>query len=303
MPSNVDLSIVVLSFNVSNFLRKCLKSIENSKVGNYKVETVVVDNASKDNSAEMVKKEFPKVKLIINKENFGFSKGNNLGVKHTKGRYVLFLNPDTELSPEALKETVGYMESHDSVGVASPRLELADGLLDETSHRGFPTPWNSLSHFLGLRKLFPYSKTFAGYTQGWKLKDKNPHEVDSLTGAFYMVKRIAGEEVGWWDEDYFWYGEDLDFSFRLKQKGWKIVFIPGVTIRHWRGVSSGILSHSKDVSTANRESKIRSAKDSVFAMEIFYRKHYKDKYPKYLTWLVLLGFKVLLAHRVAKHHI
>lgn len=301
MLKRIDLSVVVLSFNVSGFLRKCLKSIENSRVGKYNLEVIVVDNASGDNSVEMVKKEFPKVELVVNKSNLGFSKGNNIGVGYAKGRYILFLNPDTELSRDALKEALDYMETHKDVGVVSPRLELADGVLDEASHRGFPTPWNSISHFSGLRKLFPYSKIFAGYTQGWKLKDKAPHEVDSLSGAFYLVRREAGESVGWWDEDYFWYGEDLDFSYRLKQKGWKVIFLPQFTVRHYRGVSSGIVSHSKDVSTADKESKMRSAKASTEAMKIFYQKHYKDKYSPWVGWLVLTGINMMTNIRRMKH--
>lgn len=295
--SNLDLSIVILNFNTKDFLRDCLHSIKVSECGKYKWEVTVVDNSSTDDSPKMVKKEFPDVILVVSQQNVGFSAGNNIGIKKTLGRYILFLNPDTVLRPNALADMIEFMDDHPDVGVSSPRLELASGELDDASHRGFPTPWNAFSHFSGLRKIFPRSRLFSGYTMGWKLEDKEPHEVDSVVGAFFLVRREAGEEVGWWDEDYFWYGDELDFSYRLKEKGWKIMFVPSVKVLHYKGVSGGIKSHTRQISTASKETRLRSARASTEAMRIFYRKHYQNRYPKIITWLVLSGVGVLERYR------
>lgn len=287
-----DVSIIILNYNTKNFLKKCLQSIEESKNG-FSKEVVVVDNASTDGSLDMVKNGFPEVISLANKTNLGFAAGNNVGLRKASGSYVLFLNPDTVLEKNALKKVFDFMEKNKDVGVASPRLELPNGELDEASHRGFPTPWNAFCHFSGLRRLFPKSKVFSGYTMGWLLDSKKPHEVDSVSGAFFFVRREAGREVNWWDEDYFWYGDELDFSYRLKQKGWKVMFVPTTWVLHYRGVASGIKKHSRKISTANKKTRIRAAKASTQAMRIFYKKHYLQKYPKLVSWLVLLGIGFL----------
>lgn len=297
----VDLSIIIASFNTEKLLRKCLQSIEAADLCQYKHEVIVVDNASSDSTIKMLKKNFPQVVLLENKTNLGFARANNLGVKKATGRYILFLNPDTQVSKNAVKVVLDYMKSHKDVAVATPSVELADGELDEGAHRGFPTPWNAFCHFSGIPKIFPKSRIFAGYTMGWELDNPEPHEVDSVVGAFYLVRGEAGEEVGWWDEDYFWYGDELDFSYRLKKAGWKIVYIPSVKILHHKGAASGIGKSDRDITTATRETKLRAARASTEAMRIFYRKHYSNKYPKLLTWLVLAGVDLLETFRVIKY--
>ncbi|MAG59705.1 glycosyl transferase family 2 [Candidatus Woesebacteria bacterium] len=294
----MNISIIILNYNTKEFLKKCLQSIKKSHAEGISIEVIVVDNASTE-SIEDIKGVG--IELIKNKKNVGFSKGNNIGLKKARGEYILFLNPDTVLSKDALKTTFKFMQGEKDVGVASPRLELPSGELDEASHRGFPTPWNSFAHFSGIRGLLPKSKLFAGYTQGWLLDDKSPHEVDSVSGAFFFVRRKAGEEVGWWDEDYFWYGDELDFCYRLKEKGWKVMFVPLTKVLHYRGVASGIKSHSRGIATATRETQLRSARASTEAMRTFYKKHYMNKYPRILTWIVLSGIGLLQRFRVAKH--
>lgn len=304
MKSLKDLSIIILSFNTKDFLRECLQSIKDSELKGISYEVIVVDNASTDGSIKEIKdweKSFETFISIFNKENLGFAAGNNVGIKRSSGRYVLFLNPDTVLTKNSLREVFRFMESHIDAAVASPRLELPNGLLDEASHRGFPTPWNAFCYFSGLNKLFPKSKIFAGYTKGWLLETKGPHEVDSTVGAFFFVRREAGEEVGWWDEDYFWYGDEIDFCYRLKERGWKIFFLPQVKVLHYKGVASGIKGHSKKISTASKETKLRAARASIEAMRIFYKKHYRDKYPQVVTWLVFIGMWVLESFRFFKH--
>ncbi|MBI2268262.1 MAG: glycosyltransferase family 2 protein [Candidatus Blackburnbacteria bacterium] len=302
----VDLSIVILNYNSEDFLVGCIQSIREADMKGIVYEIIVVDNASTDGSLEEIRStKFEirnkfKIQIIQNEENLGFAKGNNVGVNKASGRYVLFLNPDTVVSKDAIKTVFKFMEDNSDVGVATARLELADGKLDESSHRGFPTPWNAFSYFSGLEHLFPRNKLFAGYTQGWLIGKKAPHEVDSIGGAFFFVRRKAAEEVGWWDEDYLWYGEDIDFSYKLKKMGWKVVFIPQVKVLHYRGVSSGIKKHSRGISTASKETKILAARASTQAMRIFYNKHYVGAYPRPLTWFVLQGIRILEQVRLVK---
>lgn len=307
---NIDLSIIILNYNSGDFLKRCLESILATKKNGFNYEVIIVDNGSKDESIERLG-EFIKeieesknlrngnfkikgflLRLIINQRNLGFSAGNNVGIKKARGRYILFLNPDTLVEKETFKKMIKFMDAHPKIGVATCRVELPNGKLDEACHRGFPTPWNAFCHFSGLEKLFPKSRFFAGYTLGWKSL-KRTHEIDAGTGAFLLVRREAGEKIEWWDEDYFWYGEDLDFCYRIKRAGWKICYVPTTRIIHFKGVTSGIRKESREITTANKKVKLRAIKASVEAMRIFYQKHYVKKYPRPLTWLVLRGIDIL----------
>jgi GT2 family glycosyltransferase len=287
----IDLSIIIVNFNTKEFLRNCLKSVVES-TKNISYEIIIVDNASHDKSVEMVKKEFPQIRIIANKQNAGFSKANNQGVKISKeSRYVLFLNSDTIVQKNVLEEMIRFMDSHKDAGAATCKLIMPNGKIDDATHRGFPTPWNAFCHFSGLSGMAPKSRVFTGYNLGWMDLDKT-HEIDALAGAFMLVRRPAGEEVKWWDEDYFFYGEDLDFCFMLKQKGWKIYYVPGVYIKHFKGVSGGIKSVSKDITTASEETKIRATKSRFNAMRIFYKKHYQNEYPGIVNLLVNVGISI-----------
>lgn len=281
-----ELSVIYVNYNAGNYLKASIESlIKTVKEVDY--EIIVVDNASTDNSAEMIKKEFPEV-LLINNANEGFAKGNNRGVKVAKGKYLLFLNCDTVVYPETINIMVSFIKQHKDAGAVTCKLEVPGMGIDYASHRGFPTPWNSFCYFTGLSKLFPKLKIFNGYTLSFMDMTKT-HKIDSLSGAFMLVRREAGEQVGWWDEDYFFNGEDIDFCFCLKQKGWQIYYVPVVSILHYGGVSGGTKKHSQNITTADKETKKRIQTARFEAMEIFYNKHYKDKYPKLLTWLVLQG--------------
>lgn len=285
------LSVIIVSYNTKNLLRECLRSLFEGNTRKMVFEVFVIDNASADDSAEMVRKEFPHVFLIQNKKNMGFSKANNKAVKKAKGTFILFLNPDTIADPRVLEEMVSFMEDHGDAGVVTCKVNLVNGQLDDACHRGFPTPWNALCYFSGLSRLFPRSKFFNGYNIGWENMTA-VHEIDACAGAFMMTRREAGEKVGWWDEDYFWYGEDIDFCYRLKHKGWKIFYVPYGSIIHYKGVSGGIKETSKNISKANRETRIRATLARFSAMKIFYEKHYIHIYPKIVTWLVMQGINL-----------
>lgn len=295
----IDLSIIILSYNTKELLRECLLSIISHQSSVISCQIIVVDNASSDGSADMVQGEFKDVTLIANKKNIGYTKGNNQGVKKAKGRYILFLNADTVVYKDTLETMVRFMEEHKDIGAATCWVQLPNGKLDDSCHRGFPTPWRSFCHFSGLSKLFPRNKFFVGYSLGY-LDLTTTHEIDSCSGAFMIVRRRAGEEIEWWDEDFFWYGDDLDFCYRLKetrsassgQEGWKVYFVPEVKILHYKGVSGGIKEISKHLTVATRETRLRVTNARFEAMRKFYRKHYMNKYPRFVTWLVLVGINI-----------
>lgn len=289
----IDLSIVIVSYNTKEFLGRCLDSIFESILKD--LEVIVVDNASKDGSVEEIKnlklkmKNYnSKLKIIENDKNIGFSKANNQGVKIAKGKYLLFLNPDTVVYPETLKFMAEFMDKNGKAGAVTCKVVLQNGKLDDSSHRGFPTPWNAFCYFSGLEKLFPRFKLFAGYHMGWENFTKT-HEINACAGSFMLVRREAGDQIKWWDEDYFFYGEDLDFCIKLKEKGWKIYYYPHVSITHYKGVSSGIKKISKEITTADLETKRFATKHRFSAMKILYEKHYQNKYPKIINWMVMLG--------------
>ena len=288
----LDLSIIIVSYNTKEFLKKCLASILYSIEGKISYEIIVVDNASSDGSGEEMLKRKNKIlnlKTILNKENGGFSKANNQGIQASQNsRYVLFLNPDTIVQKNTIEEMIKFMDENKNAGAGTCKLVMLNGKIDDAIHRGFPTPWNSFCHFSGLEKAFPKSKLFAGYSLGW-MDLSTTHEIDALAGAFMLVRRTAGEDVKWWDEDYFFYGEDIDFCYQLKQKGWKIYYVPKVFITHYKGVSGGIKSVSKEITTASEETKKKVTKWRFAAMRIFYNKHYKHKYPGIVNLLVDKG--------------
>lgn len=290
---SVDVSIIIVSYNTKDFVINCIKSImETTKKFSY--EIIVVDNASLDNSVEAVKSVFKNksiVKIIKNKDNYGFSKANNVGLRESFGRYILFLNPDTIVYKNTLDGMIDFMDKNPKAGASTCFLRMPNGKLDDASHRGFPTPLNSFFYFLGLSKLFPKIKFFSGYNLSY-LDFSKTHEIDALAGAFMLVRKEAGKEVGWWDEDYFWYGEDIDFCYNLKEKGWRIYFVPKFEILHYKGVSGGIKKISKDISTASKQTKNKAIDSRFQAMTVFYSKHYKNKYPAIFTFLILFAIKI-----------
>ncbi len=286
-----DLSIVIISYNTKDLTGECVESIKKNVSSKISYEVIVVDNDSKDGSVDFLKNKFPDILVIASKENLGFAKANNVGIKRSIGRYVLCLNSDTVVYSGVLEYMIDFMDANKDVGASTCKLEIPNGEIDDASHRGFPTPWNALTHFSGLSKIFPHSRLFSGYWQGWKDLSKI-HEIDVLAGAFMLIRREAGDQAGWWDEDYFFYGEDVDFCYQLKQKGWKIYYVPTVKILHYKGASGGIKKVSQNITTATKETKKRVTKSRFNAMRIFYRKNYVNKYPKILTWLVMQGINI-----------
>lgn len=298
--NKIDLSIIILNYNTKKHTLEAISSIEKNYPGEVTsgvYEVIVADNASPDGSLlafEDYKKhtKIKSFKVVDNGGNIGFSKGNNNAVKNSNGRYVLFLNPDTIVHLNTLNRMIGFMDSNTDAGAATCKVEIPNGGIDEASHRGFPTPWNAFSHFSGLEKILPKTRLFGGYIQGYK-DMKKIHEVDAVSGAFLFVRRVVGEKIGWWDKDYFFYGEDLQFCYDIKKHGYKIYYIPDVSILHFGGVSSGIKKHSHHITTADTEHRKIMQGHRFNAMRIFYRKNYEKKYPLVLTRIVYMGINFL----------
>ncbi len=302
----IDLSIIILSYNTKALIKKCLESIETSFVASLpKTEVIVVDNASIDGSVEMLRDlSFNHFKLTIiqNKQNLGFAKGNNVGLKKAEGEYILFLNSDTEIFTNALSDSLEGIKNDPLIGAITPKTMLPSGKMDPDCHRGFPTPWASITYFLGLEKLFPKSKIFGQYHQGYLNLNKD-HLVDAGAGAFMLVSKKVIDQVGAWDESYFFYGEDLDFFYRIKKAGFKIMFLAKPLLKHLKGASSGLRKESQNISNNEKQNRIKVAKASVQAMEIFYKKFYQDVYPFWLAAFVLAAIRIKGFIRVAKHYL
>lgn len=281
--ASVELTIIILSYNVSEQLVNCLESIysfDKDKLAAGEWELLVPDNGSTDNTITVLKeKNYPGLKILENKENLGFSAGNNVAAKQARGKYVLFLNPDTVVEKDSIGYCLNYLQQHPNIGAATVEVLLGNGKLDMTAHRGFPTPWNSFCYFSGLTKIFPTVKLFSGYSLGY-LDLKTDHEVDAINGAFFMMPTTLGKELHWFDEDFFWKGEDLDLCYRIKEKGYKIMYLPKKKIIHFKGSSHG----------HRRGSKTLQARFNV--MRLFYDKHYKDKYPGIVKEFVFAGIKL-----------
>jgi len=280
-----DLAIVIVNYNVRDLLRRCLTSVFASR-GDLTFDVCVVDNASTDDSAAMVRGEFPLVQLIANEENVGYPAGNNQGLKllgvdqaagEARPRYCLLLNPDTEVPADAFAQFVDYLDTHQDIGVIGPKLVLPDGSLDLACRRSFPTPEVSSYRMLGLSRLLPRSRRFGRYNMTY-LDENEVADVDSVVGAFMMVRTRAVADVGLMDERFWMYGEDLDWAKRIKDDGWRVVYYPLVEVLHVKRASS-------------RQNK-RAQYEFYRAMLIFYQKHYRadTSYPLHL--LIILGLLI-----------
>lgn len=292
----VDLAIVILNYNTAELLRGCLRSIQASQ-HELRLRVIVVDNASSDGSAAMVRAEFPEVELIVNAANTGYSAGNNVAMRALGfgqmtvpvamlPRYVLLLNPDTVLSPAALAQMVRFMDDHPTIGVAGPRVRRPDGSLDRACRRSFPTPQVSFYRMIGLSRLFPKSRRFNAYNLEY-LPEDAVHPVDSVVGAYMQVRGEAILAAGLLDERFFMYGEDLDWAKRIKDAGWEVWYNGAVEITHVKEAASSQSSKSRI--------------DFYEAMWLFYQKHYRNKTNWALDKLIILGIVGKGGLDVARH--
>lgn len=265
------LSVIIVSYNVADLLRDCLVSVHASRGVDH--EVWVVDNCSSDGSADMVRRDFPDVHVIESTRNGGYAYANNLALRQATGDYLLLLNPDTVVPPNALAEMVACMDDRPDVGLAGPKLVREDGSLDLACRRSFPSPVVSFYRMVGLSKRFPKSRRFGRYNLTYLDPDQET-EVDSVVGAFMLVRRSAVEQVGFLDETFFLYGEDLDWAMRIKRAGWRAIYNPRVTVLHRKAGSS-----SGDIRRATME--------FYRSMLIFYKKHYASDNLPPVNWFIL----------------
>lgn len=280
----MKLSIVIVNYNVRHFLEQALRSVENA-CKNIETEVWVVDNNSVDQSNQMVKELFPKVKLIENKANAGFSKANNQAIRLSTGEYILLLNPDTVLQSDTLEKCVHYMDQHTDVGGLGVRMIDGKGKFLPESKRGLPTPAVAFYKMSGLSKIFSNSKRFGRYHLKYLDEFKN-HEVDVLSGAFMLLRKSVLDEVGLLDESFFMYGEDIDLSYRITQAGYKNVYFSETTIIHYKGEST-------------KKKSLNYVKIFYNAMVLFAQKHYSKKSAGWFSFFINLAIYVRAGLSVA----
>lgn len=277
-----SLAVVILNYNRADLLADCLASIAAAPT-RCELSVWVIDNASTDGSAAVVRTQFPWAHLIESPINGGFSAGNNLALRRILASpnppdYILLLNNDTIVPAGALDGLVDYLDQHPAVGAVGPKLLLPDGSLDLACRRSFPTPAIAFYRLFGLARLFPRSRRFAAYNMTYLDPDVET-EVDSVVGACMMVRTAVVREVGLLDESFFMYGEDLDWAYRIKQYGWKIVYYPRVIVYHYKRAASS-------------RRPIPSIRAFYDAMRLFHRKHYAATTPALLNGLIELGITV-----------
>jgi hypothetical protein len=259
----------------------------------------------------MLVQEFPWVKAIC-LENNGLSAGLNACLKEATGDFYLYMGSDAFPKKETIQGMVDYMERHSDTGGISVKLLTRDGKEDPDAHRGFPSPWVSFTHFSKLEKLFPKSKLFGGYFLSYKDFSKE-QEIDACITHFLFVRKEAQDKVGLWDDkNFFLYGEDIDFCFRLKEAGYKLMYLPYLSAEHWKGVAIGVRKTSDDVASTVSTFKLRGktyslgefrvevVKFSTDAMEAFFRKHYAQKTFFPLRWFIIGTIRAMKLLRVSK---
>jgi GT2 family glycosyltransferase len=250
-------SVLIVSHNVKSQLLDTVRELF-AHAGE-PVEAVVVDNSSRDGSADAVEQGFPDVDLVRLDQNVGFGRANNAGLDHCHGEFILLLNPDVQVRAGCVRTLADFLTDDPEAGAAGPRIERPDGGLDLAARRSFPSPTSAFYRFTGLSRLLPRSRLFNRYNLG----DRSPgelQEIDSGTAACLMVRRSAIDQVGFFDPDFFMYGEDLDLCFRLKGAGWKIFYVPTARALHLKGSST-------------RQATGKMLFEFHRSMWIFYRKH------------------------------
>ncbi|MGG4126625.1 glycosyltransferase family 2 protein [Paenibacillus illinoisensis] len=273
----VDASIIIVNYNTRQLTLDCLESVYTS-ITSYSYEIIVVDNDSRDDSVQAIRKSYPQVQLIANSHNTGFAKANNQAMKAAKGRYILLLNSDTIVKQDTLHTMIYFMDRYPEMGASGCKVILPNGSLDKACKRGFPTPSASFYYAFGISRMFPDRPKFNQYQLG-HLSPDDEYPVDCLVGAFMLVRRETIDQVGGLDETFFMYGEDIDWCYRIKEAGWGIYYYPRTYIVHYKGASA-------------RRKPMKIIYEFHRAMWVFHRKHYAKRYGILINTAVLLGISL-----------
>lgn len=271
---NIDISVIIVNYNAGNSLIECVRSLTDPHI-----EIIISDNGSHDNSLSLLQQEFandPRLIIIENHANLGFSRGNNVALAKARGKYLLFLNPDCIVKAGALMRMQQVMQENPTAGMAGCLIRNVDGSVQGTCVRGMPTPWNSLARVLHLKKIFPKAKFLQGVDLADVALPNKITEVTGISGAFMFVRRPALETVGLLDENYFLYVEDLDWMMRFHLANWKILFVPDAETVHIKGV-------------CGKKTPYKVVWHKHKGMMRFYQKFFRNKYPLVLMGLVYLG--------------
>ena len=274
MASNIRLSVIIVNYNVRDFLMHALESILKA-LQEITHEIFVVDNASADGSVELIKKQFPQIKLFPLKSNIGFAAANNLAIKQAAGEFVVLINPDTVVQEDTFKSLLNFMDTHADAGAATCKILNPDGSFSVDSRHSIPTPLTALWKQIGLNRLFPKSKTFGRYNLTY-LDENAINTVDAISGSFMFIRRSVFKDVGLFDEDYFMYCEDVDYCYRITRTGWKIYYVPESSIIHYKGEST----------KKNNLDYVLNFNKSLY---IFYKKHFRKKYFPMVSWMILVA--------------
>ena len=257
----MDLSIIIVNYNVKEFLQNLIYSIQKAAC-NISTEIIIVDNHSEDGSVEFIREKLLPlggIKLIVNKENLGFSKANNIGLTEAKGKYLLLLNPDAVVSEDTFQKMIDFFQSNPDAGLAGCKILSPDGTLQLACRRSFPGPWTAFCKVTGLSSLFPNNRLFAKYNLTY-LNENETYEVDAVSGSFMMMTKETYEKVGGLDEEFFMYGEDLDLCYRIQKAGLKVYYVHTTQIIHYKGEST-------------RRSNLDETRYFYNAMHLFVKKH------------------------------
>ena len=296
-----DLAVVVVNYESREFLAPCLEALP-AALNGLSAETWVVDNASTDGSAALVREQFPSVRLIANSSNLGYGRANNQALEAAgfglegfaspeaqEGgfRHALLLNPDTVPPPGSLKRLVELLDADPGIGVCGPRVVRPDGSLDRACRRGEPTPSVAFYQLSGLARLFPRSPRFARYNLTY-LPEERQADVDAVVGACMLIRGAALRRVGLFDPRFFMYGEDLDLCLRIRRAGWRVVYAPSVSVLHHKGRST-------------RKATSQMTREFYRSMLLFHDKHFAPRSPALVNFgihaAVHLGYLLALARQ------
>lgn len=280
----MELSIVIVNWNTKAYLERCLQSLQ-ANAPSCESEVIVVDNASDDGSAPMVRERFPEAILIENAENAGYARGNNQGIERSKGEYLLLLNPDTEVTTGALDSLLEFARKHKDAAAVGCRLIGPDGKV-QPSCRSFPEPRGVFFEYTKLSRLFPKSRILGAYRMTW-FDYAREAEVDQPMGSCLLLNRKAIEQIGDFDEDFPVFFNEVDWCYRAKQKSWKIYFTPKAEVLHHGGAST-------------RQKKPEMIRESHRSLKKFYEKHYRRQISLVIYWPIVFAIEVnsFLASRI-----
>ena len=291
----MDLSIIIVNYETYDLTKQTIESVINHDQP-FEYDIYLVDNGSKDGSIDRLKERFLKesedglIKFILNNENRGFAHANNLALKEITSKYILLLNSDTVVVDNCLEDSMNYMETHKKIGALGCKVVLPDNTLDKACRRSFPDFYVSFYRMTGLSRIFPKSKRFGRYNLTYLNEDKT-YEVDCIVGAFMLVRSKTIQDVGFLDESFFMYGEDIDWCYRIKAANWKIIYFSNAKIIHYKGASN------------SKKQNKRLTYEFYRAMYIFYNKHYKDGYPWITTAATYLGIWSICSLKMFKNYI